>query len=96
MQMKKYSFESLQKALKESGLKLKEYLNSIKVPVHKYYYEKQKHDKLASKSKEQFIAISPESIQDLPDQLIIVYPNGVKLHVGSRASIDTIRILIHI
>lgn len=50
MQMKKYSLESIQKTLKESGLKLKDYLVSIKVPVYKYYYEKQKHDQHAAKS----------------------------------------------
>ncbi|NOT36273.1 MAG: hypothetical protein HOP11_02720 [Saprospiraceae bacterium] len=94
--MKKYSFESIQKALKESGLKLKDCLESVKLPVHKYYYEKQKHDKRATKSKDQFIAISPEPIQDVPEQLIVEYPNGVKLHIGSKAPIDTIRMLIHI
>lgn len=94
--MKKYTFESIQKALKESGLKLKDYLVSIKLPAHKYYYEKQKHDKLASKSKEQFIAISPEPKQAVPDQIIVEYPNGVKLHIGSKSSIDTISMLIHI
>ncbi len=96
MQMKKYLFDSKQKTLKESGLKLKAYLVSIKLPSHKYYYEKQKHDKLAFKSKEQIIAISPELIQAILDQLIVKYPFGVKLHIGSKLSIDTTRMLIHI
>ena len=71
-------------------------MESIKLPVHKYYYEKQKHGKLGTKSKNQFIAISPEPNHDILDQLIVEYPNGVKLHIGSKASIDTIRMLIHI
>lgn len=60
-------------------------MESNKLQAHKYYHQKQKPDKLASKSKGQFIVILPESIQAVPEQWVVEYPNGVKLLLVSKS-----------